>query len=248
MSGLNVDWAIEQLRLFIAGSTVYEADYGSQTGGTRTVTVEDYDELARKAQVVEAILQRVLPDWRDRVQQFPQYSMRFDGLRDVCIRARALLERGEEIEHHLGDGAPTISASSLHPWIWSAAVSLWQSDHYLEAVKTACLKVTAETQRKVNRRDLNEFDLFNQAFSTDKPKPGAARLRRIPDDGSKTFQSVQRGAMRLAEGIFAGIRNPLSHEADQELDEQIALEYLAALSVLARWVDESTVERVEEAT
>lgn len=48
--------------------------------------------------------------------------------------------------------------------------------------------------------------------------------------------------MNLAEGVFAGIRNPLSHESDQELTEQEALEYLASLSVLARWVDDSSVE------
>ena len=53
---------------------------------------------------------------------------------------------------------------------------------------------------------------------------------------------MQRGARTFAEGVFAGIRNPLAHEADQEMPEQQALEYLAALSVLARWVDESTVE------
>lgn len=64
----------------------------------------------------------------------------------------------------------------------------------------------------------------------------------MKDDGSDTYKSVQRGAMTFAEGVFAGIRNPLSHEADQELREQEALEYLAALSVLARWVDDSTVE------
>jgi hypothetical protein len=50
------------------------------------------------------------------------------------------------------------------------------------------------------------------------------------------------GAMALAGGIVTGIRNPLSHGADQELDEQAAREYLAAMSVLARWVDASTVE------
>ena len=64
----------------------------------------------------------------------------------------------------------------------------------------------------------------------------------MPDDGSKTFKSVQRGARMFAEGVFAGIRNPLAHEADQEMPEQRALEYLAALSVLAHWVDASTLE------
>ena len=64
----------------------------------------------------------------------------------------------------------------------------------------------------------------------------------MKNDGSSTFKSVQRGARTFAEGVFAGIRNPLAHEADQEMPEQQALEYLAALSVLARWVDESTLE------
>lgn len=63
-----------------------------------------------------------------------------------------------------------------------------------------------------------------------------------PDDSS-TYRSVQRGALTFAEGVFAGIRNPLSHEAENELSEHEALEYLAALSVLARWVDESKVEK-----
>lgn len=48
--------------------------------------------------------------------------------------------------------------------------------------------------------------------------------------------------MSFAEGVFAGIRNPLGHEVDQELSEQEALEDLAALSVLARWADQSDVE------
>jgi hypothetical protein len=61
-------------------------------------------------------------------------------------------------------------------------------------------------------------------------------------DGSDTYKSVQRGAMALAEGIYTGIRNPFNHEDPRDIEEQIALEYLAALSVLARWVEESTVE------
>jgi hypothetical protein len=42
--------------------------------------------------------------------------------------------------------------------------------------------------------------------------------------------------------VFAGIRNPLAHEVDVEMSQQQALEYLAALSILARWVDGSTLE------
>ena len=41
-------------------------------------------------------------------------------------------------------------------------------------------------------------------------------------------------------GCALRIRNLTAHTTD-ELDEQKALEYLAALSVLAQWVDEATV-------
>ncbi|MFB7825296.1 TIGR02391 family protein [Streptomyces hydrogenans] len=66
----------------------------------------------------------------------------------------------------------------------------------------------------------------------------------MPGDGSDTFKSVYRGAASLAGGCFAGIRNPHSHEGGlSELPEHEALEQLAVISVLARWVDSATVER-----
>ncbi|MFI8767403.1 TIGR02391 family protein [Streptomyces sp. NPDC053792] len=66
----------------------------------------------------------------------------------------------------------------------------------------------------------------------------------MADDGSDTFRSVHRGAAAFAEGCFAGIRHPNSHEAGlPELPEHEALEQLASFSVLARWVDQASVER-----
>jgi hypothetical protein len=49
--------------------------------------------------------------------------------------------------------------------------------------------------------------------------------------------------MAFAEGCYAAIRTPVSHDELDELPEHEALEQLAALSVLARWVDNSTVLR-----
>lgn len=42
----------------------------------------------------------------------------------------------------------------------------------------------------------------------------------------------------LAQGAYSGIRNVSAHEAEP-WDEQDALEYLAVLSVIARWVDQT---------
>ncbi|MEI2671075.1 MAG: TIGR02391 family protein [Marmoricola sp.] len=240
---MNVDWALEELDKFIT-MTVMRNGSGS-SGGAVVITSRNYTaatdaEVTKQAQVVEKILDRVIPGWRTDIEN--SKNNRWTRHREAAIRAREELVRAEEVRENLGVDAPDLSAADLHPWIWEGAKSLWQSGHYREAVGGAIRKLNAETQNKVGRRDVSETDLFKQAFSLDEPKAGKPRLRRTKDDGSDTYKSVQRGAMTFAEGVFAGIRNPLSHEAEQELSEQEALEYLAALSVLARWVDRSEVE------
>lgn len=240
---MNIEWTIGELDRFIEQTVMRNAS--SNSGGVAYITSHSYTaapdvEVTKQAQVVEKILDRVIPDWRTGVPL--SKSNRWTRHREAAIRAREELLREQEVKEGLGENAPELSAAELHPWIWSGAKSLWQSGHYREAVEGAIKKLNAETQNKVARRDLSETDLFKQSFSLDEPRAGKTRLRRMKDDGSDTYRSVQRGAMNLAEGVFAGIRNPLSHEADQELSEQAALEYLAALSVLARWVDASNVE------
>lgn len=239
---MNVKWAINELDKFIK-MTVMRNGSGSGSG---FITTSDYTaapdaEVAQHAQIVEKILDRVIASWRTEITGKMAHN-RWARHREAAIRARQELVRAEEVRENLGENAPELSAAKLHPWIWEGAKSLWQSGHYREAVGGAIRKLNAETQNKVDRRDVSETDLFKQAFSLDSPKTGKARLRRTKDDGSDTYRSVQRGVMTFAEGVFAGIRNPLSHEVDQELSEREALEYLAALSVLARWVDQSDVE------
>lgn len=243
MTGLNVEWALGELDKFIQQTMLTN---NSRSGGGMTVithrssTAAPDAEVTKQAQVIEKILDRVVPSWRTDIEL--RKSNRWTRHREAAIRAKAELERQEEIRKNLGDDAPEISAANLHPWVWSGASSLWQSGHFREAVEGAIRKLNAETQNKLGRRDVSETDLFNQAFSEQPAAVKNPRLHRMPDDGNKTFKSVQRGARMFAEGVFAGIRNPLAHEADQEMPEQQALEYLAALSVLARWVDESTLE------
>lgn len=243
MAGLNVMWAIGQLDKFIQ-QTVMTNNSRSGPGyvsiSNKSSTAAPDAEVAQQAQVVEKVFDRVIPGWRSEIEL--RSSNRWTRHREAAIRAKAELERQEEVRENLGDDAPELSAANLHPWIWSGASSLWNSGHYREAVEGAIRKLNAETQNKLGRRDVSEADLFNQAFSEQSAAAKSPRLHRMPDDGSKTFKSVQRGARMFAEGVFAGIRNPLAHEVDQEMPEQRALEYLAALSVLARWVDDSTLE------
>ena len=243
MTGLNVEWAMRELDKFIE-MTVLRNDSFSGNGVTfltnTSSTAAPDGDVAKQAQVVERILDRVIPKWRTEIELHKRN--RWTRHREAAIRAKVELEREEEIRVNLGDDAPELSAAKLHPWIWGGASSLWQSGHFREAVEGAIRKLNTETQNKLGRRDVSETDLFNQAFSEQPGTLKSPRLHRMPDDGGKTFRSVQRGARMFAEGVFAGIRNPLAHETEQEMSEQQALEYLAALSVLARWVDDSTVE------
>ncbi|ACV09885.1 TIGR02391 family protein [Jonesia denitrificans] len=243
MTGINVEWALGELDKFIQ-QTVMTNDSFAGNGvayfSNKSSTAAADAEVAQQAQVVEKIFDRVVPSWRTDIEL--RKSNRWTRHREAAIRAKAELERQEEIRKNLGDDAPELSAAKLHPWVWDGASSLWQSGHFREAVEGAIRKLNAETQNKLGRRNVSETDLFNQAFSEQAPAAGKPRLYRMKNDGSSTFKSVQRGARTFAEGVFAGIRNPLAHEVVQEMPEQQALEYLAALSVLARWVDESTLE------
>lgn len=238
MSSLNVVWALEELDKFIKLSEMQTkvSDYFSWQ-----VTVSNSESLAKQWEIVERILDRAVQDWRSKLVQPGDSDSEWLPMRMATLRAREALARADEISENLGDNAPELSAANLHAWVWDGASSLWQSGHYREAVEGAIRKLNAETQNKLGRRDVSETDLFNQAFSEHPASAKNPRLYRMPNDGSKTFKSVQRGARTFAEGVFSGVRNPLSHEADQEMPEQQALEYLAALSVLARWVDESTL-------
>lgn len=241
MTDLNTEWAIQELQRFIEMTVEKHVDEPWPNGSFDTAASPE--EITQQLPVVEIIVRRVLPDSPfQNLVMLSSATGEWKQMRQLSLRAKSLLQRKTEIEENLGDDAPELSAAKLHPWIWDGALSLWRSGHFREAVEGAIRKLNAETQNKLGRRDVTETDLFNQAFSEQAPSTKNPRLHRMLDDGSKTFKSLQRGARMFAEGVFAGIRNPLAHEAKHEMPEQQALEYLAALSVLARWVDESSLE------
>lgn len=234
MSGPNHEWALAQLASLI---DLLEVRPGA--GIYASVHVGTPEEITKQLVVAERIWERFIgprPDaGRSNIDRYKRE-------RDWAIRCRETIIRDAEIRTNLGEDAPDLNAASMHARVWEGARSLWQSGHYSEAVEAAAKKVNAETQNKVERRDVSETGLFNQVFSADDPAPGSPRLRPPADDGGKTALSVRRGMRAFAEGWYAALRNPLAHEGG-ELDEAVALEQLAALSILARWVDSSEVRR-----
>jgi len=236
---LDSEWAISEIDalLRVTDRVGYDNSgggvvvFGTHMRGSET-------EASQRAHVVEQILDRVLPGWaKDR----PNKDAHYDWLRDQASRAKAALQRSAELAEKLGDNAPDMDAANLHPWAWENGKSYWNTGHYHQAVMQAAIRINAETQAKLGRMDVSEVDLFNQAFSLDEPKNGASRLRLMENDGSKTYENLHRGARAFADGLYTAIRNPGMHTPlpSDGGEEQLALEQLAAYSLLARYVDQA---------
>ncbi|SKD36121.1 TIGR02391 family protein [Mycobacteroides abscessus] len=158
----------------------------------------------------------------------------------IVNQALGILEDENEWAANLGSDAPTIAADKLHQWIWAPAQTFWESEHYRAAVDAAARAINAHTQKKIGRKDIHDDDLMNQAFA-EKPKSGQKYLRWPGDPEDKTVKSRNNALRPFAQGCIAGIRNPAAHEHGDDWDEHEALEKLAALSILARWIDECEV-------
>jgi Protein of unknown function (Hypoth_ymh) len=164
----------------------------------------------------------------------------YDRIRAVD-RGLGMLDDLDEVAARLRPEAPTLPADQLHPWVWDAAGTFWDAGAHAVAVEQAAKSITAHTQQKT-RCHLADDDLMSQVWSDDPPKPDRPRLRFLGDRTTKTWQSRQRGARSLAQGCYGGIRNIVAHEYAPDWPQQLALEYLACLSVLARWIEEAEVE------
>jgi hypothetical protein len=227
----------------------FEVKSGSIVGSSYHVYSETDTVLHRQAQVVDQILDRVVPPWRDNKPDDPAMGKpKWRHHRRWVTQAIAALERQEEVEAHLGTQAPQIAVDSLHRWVWDSAEVAWEAGSYGDAIRAAARAISAKARQKLDRRDLGEWKLLNQAFDPKSPEAGQPRLRLWPEDGSDTFVSLHQGAASLARGLYQAVRNPANHEDDEvEIEEHRAVEALAAFSMLARFVDEAEVLRAPEA-
>lgn len=244
---LNVDWAIKELTEFIARAQNHRVAY-KQDGeyAHRNLAIKAlHDDVLNRMPIVEAIADRAWPEWRNHLEDRISFSWEYDPLDRVAKQLLMMLERKEELDQYLGEIGPVLSASTMHRDVWDASKSLWRNGHFGEAVSAAAKSVNAALQTKVGRRDASDMRLVSDCFSLDSPKPGIPRLRLMQNDGSDTYKSIHEGALAFGRGCFMAIRNVLAHEYGQlaEPPEFEALHYLAAFSVLAKWIDQATVER-----
>ena len=188
---------------------------------------------------VKEILRRLDPELADcDIDPFYNWA----GTMTAVDSGLGILATCKAIETKLAPDIPVLPADQFHPWVWQAARTLWDSAHYRHSVQAAATAINDHTQNKLGRRDIADTQLMQEAFSPRSPEPGRPRLRCPGDPASNTTQSRQRGALQYSTGCFSAIRNPATHEQG-EWDQETALECLAALSLLARWIDDWAVDK-----
>ena len=135
---------------------------------------------------------------------------------------------------------PTIGAEAMHPTVWGAARRLWEDGHYRQAVGAASESLISVVKTRTDRRDIPDTSLWQQVFSDKDPQPRMPRLRWPGNPADQDVITMNGGLRQFAPGAQMTIRNSAAHGLS-ELGEQEALERLAVLSLLARWLDECDV-------
>jgi hypothetical protein len=193
----------------------------------------------------QQVAQQIDPSVVDELE--PNRGM-YDLVWESAVRASrkllGILRERETVAAILAPSGPTLAAVGLHPWVWDPAAKPWDVGHRRSAIQSAATRIEMETQGKLERWDVSGSELASQAWSNDPPAAGRHRLRPAGYDSRvETSRSELAGARHLHLAVVGGIRNIASHQLD-EPTEQVALEELAALSLLARWIDGADVLRI----
>lgn len=201
------------------------------------------DRIHTREPAIQIIMDAVDPQLRsyDHPAHDPWWPARM-----AALTALGLLTVGAEAKQRMQPDAPELAADRFHHWVWDAARPMWNAGSWQTAVLHAAQSVNARLQQKLDRYDSSEAPLCQEAFSFDDPKPGRARLRFLGDRSTDTWRSLQGGALSFSTGCFKALRNPVAHNHEHPLQMQEALEQLAALSVLARWIDSCEVDAARE--
>jgi uncharacterized protein (TIGR02391 family) len=167
-----------------------------------------------------------------------QRQYRFqDGLPKTVVMLEGLIKRLEEKREDLsGDTKAQVRASfeglDLHPRIAGVCAELYRDGHYRNAVADASVALVNLVKEKSRRHDLDGAGLMTTVFSKNQP------ILAFNDRRDRTEEDEQEGMMHLFLGAVLALRNPRVHNLFDDSPE-MALEYIALISLLAKRVDQA---------
>lgn len=167
----------------------------------------------------------------------------FGGVRDAAGILRALIE---DVEEHVEQPeSPPLAMREFHPWVADASTRLWQDGYPREAVKSASTAVETWLRSKLDVHTGAAVSIVGMAFSLSPATPDSPRLRFVDAGrvGSDDWKATHEGVGAFARGCMLRIRNIYTHNRGGGTHQE-DLEALAALSLLARWIDDAELEKV----
>jgi uncharacterized protein (TIGR02391 family) len=150
-----------------------------------------------------------------------------DSVEQILGRLEALTDKAE------AELPPTTGVEAMHPTIWGAARKLWLDGHFRLAVQSAAETLTSQLKTRTGLANMDATNLYEKVFNAKSPM-----LTWPGDPSDRTVSSMQNGLSKYAPGLNMAVRNTATHAASDEMTAQQALERLAALSLLAHWIDE----------
>jgi len=121
----------------------------------------------------------------------------------------------------------------LHPAIAKAASGLYKDGHYASAVEDAVKALNALVRLNSGVDDKDGTQLMETVFSAKNP------VLSINGLSDQSDIDEQRGFMNMFSGAVSGLRNPRAHKIIKD-DPEMALEFIAFVSLLAKFADKST--------
>jgi hypothetical protein len=237
---MNREWMRERMESYRALLDAYDEE--DERSGVNSYTPRKRElnsQMNAVIPTVREIVKNLAPDLVEDIT-VPLHLTGTSAARAAVEQALGILRDQEELKANLAPDAPSLVADQFHPNVWNAASPIWDTGQYRVAVQQAAVSLSVHIAAKAGS-PLTERELVQLVFKSDPPGAGQTRLHLPGDKAARTWRSRQEGLHFLAQGAFAGIRNVATH-TDDEWTEQVALEHLAVLSVIARWTDET--ERV----
>ncbi|MFD4764015.1 hypothetical protein ACFWOJ_35855 [Streptomyces sp. NPDC058439] len=110
MTQINREWAIAKLKNFLDVASIrFVPNPAGAIGISGWQLDNPVDEVQAAAQIVEQILDRVVPEWRSAPWRKPERQP-YRRERQATTRAIAQLEAEQELIDNLGSGAPYFDA------------------------------------------------------------------------------------------------------------------------------------------
>lgn len=121
----------------------------------------------------------------------------------------------------------------LHSQIERASGSLFRDGHYSNAIENAVKALNGIVRLNSGIDDKDGTALMEFVFSQNNP---VLKFNTLSDQSDK---DEQKGFMMLFSGAIAGLRNPRAHKIIKD-DAEMALEFIAFISLLAKLADKAT--------